>query len=56
MYVIVQKDSVNLRVWGPYHSEYGADHDVRRLEEISPEYCYEVHRLNLPKNPPKSRT
>lgn len=55
MYVIVQRDSDNVHVYGPYHSQYGAEYDVRRLEEISPESCYKVHRLNLPKNPTKSR-
>jgi len=56
MYVIVQRDQDNLRVWGPYYSKYGANHDVVQLEEISPDFCYEVHRINLPKNSPKSRT
>jgi hypothetical protein len=56
MYVIVQRDSDNVHVYGPYHSQYGANYDIRHLEEISPEYCYKVHRLNLPKTLQNSAT
>lgn len=56
MYVIVQRDVEKMSVHGPWFAKLGATVYLRRLEKISPESCYEVHRLIPEKTPPKSRT